>query len=138
MDIHFFAEKVKVPVKNKSQIIAWITKSILEEKKIPGSINIIFCDDEYLLTLNQKHLNHDFYTDIITFDLSESKNEIAGDIFISVDRARNNSKELNQSFKDEISRLIIHGVLHLMGYADENKEDKKIMTEKENFYLSKK
>lgn len=138
MSIHFFAEKVKSPVKKKTELITWINKSILEEKKTPGNINFVFCDDEYLLSINQKHLNHDFYTDIITFDLSESKNEIAGDVYISVDSAKNNSKKFKQSFNNEICRLMIHGILHLIGYNDKNEKDKKIMNGKENYYLSKK
>ena len=138
MGIHFFTEKVKNPVKKKSELIKWIKMSILEEEKIPGNINFIFCDDEYLLKLNRKKLGHDYYTDIITFDLSENKNEISGDIYISVDSARNNSKEYNQSFTDEISRLMIHGVLHLIGYNDKNGKGKKLMTDKENLYLTKK
>jgi rRNA maturation RNase YbeY len=97
---------------------------------------LIFCSDEYLLDVNKKYLNHDYYTDIITFDYVEDK-IISGDIFISSDRVRENANQFNVSFEMELFRIIIHGILHLLGYKDKTKKDKSLMTEKENFYLSR-
>jgi rRNA maturation RNase YbeY len=105
----------------------------LEEKRV-GDISFIFCSDEYLLSVNRKYLNHDYYTDIITFDDVEG-NVINGDIIISVDRVKENSIEFQTSFENEIHRIIIHGVLHLLGYKDKVKKDKILMTQKEDLYL---
>lgn len=97
-------------------------------------INFIFCSDEYLLKVNQEYLQHDYYTDIITFDYSDEF--IQSDIFISIDRVKENALELNLSFNDELHRIIFHGVLHLVGFEDKDDESKKIMTEREDYYLS--
>jgi rRNA maturation RNase YbeY len=106
-----------------------------EEKKKTGDISFIFCSDEYLLGINQQYLEHDYYTDIITFD-DVSGELISGDIFISVDRVRENAEIYGQSFSDELHRIIIHGVLHLLGYKDKEPDQKEIMTGKEDYYLS--
>ena len=99
-----------------------------------GNINIIFCSDDYLLSINKAHLNHDFYTDIITFSFNREK-EISGDLFISVDRAKENSEINNETYLNETSRLVIHGLLHLCGYNDKTDAQSKTMRSKENQYL---
>ena len=99
-------------------------------------IQFVFCSDVYLLELNQQYLHHDTLTDIITFDYREGK-KISGDIFISIDRVRENAGKFNVLFKEELHRVMIHGILHLCGYKDKDKKSKMLMTEKEDFYLRK-
>lgn len=127
-------EDVSFLPKNKLALRNWINSSIIKEGKNPNDINFIYCSDEYLLELNKSSLNHDYYTDIITFDYCEGK-EVSGDLFISIDRVRENAKEMNLTFEDELHRVMIHGVLHLCGYKDKTKKDAETMREKENFYL---
>ena len=115
---------------NESDFINWIEKVILSENKKLGEINYIFCDDDYLLEINKEHLNHDDLTDIISFDYSLG-NELSGDIFISTERVLDNSKDFNVSFENELSRVIIHGVLHYCGYKDKTVDDEVIMRNKE-------
>lgn len=100
-----------------------------------GDVNIIFCSDNYILDVNLKYLQHDYFTDIITFDYCEN-NVLSGDLFISVDSVRENSVFYNTEFEDELNRVMVHGVLHLIGYDDHTEEDQKVMREKENYYLS--
>ncbi len=100
-----------------------------------GDISIIFCSDPYILDINQKYLGHDYYTDIITFDYCEG-DRLSGDLFISVDSVRENSIEYGTVFKDELNRVIVHGLLHLIGYDDHSEEDIAMMRKKENYYLS--
>ena len=109
----------------------WISQVILSESKKEGDINYIFCDDEYILEINKQYLNHDYFTDIISFDYSVG-NELYGDIFVSVERVRENSIDFNTAFDEELKRVIIHGVLHYCGYKDKSEEDELIMREKEN------
>ncbi|MGM1429326.1 rRNA maturation RNase YbeY [Sphingobacterium lactis] len=137
-DIQFFSEDIEFTLKNKQKVREWIGNSIKAEgfKRI-GELNFVFCSDAYLLEINKQYLNHDTYTDIVTFDSSESADTIAGDIFISVDRTRENAAKFGVSETDELHRVIIHGVMHLCGYYDKKKEDKALMTEKENTYLAK-
>mgnify|MGYP003398857079 FL=1 len=99
-----------------------------------GDINIIFCSDNYILDVNMKYLQHDYFTDIITFDYCEKK-VLSGDLFISVDSVRENSVYYETEFEDELNRVIVHGLLHLIGYDDHSEEDVKVMREKENYYL---
>ena len=121
---------------NKNKIRRLIKKITLEEKKGLSFLNIIFCSDVYLLNINKKHLKHDYYTDVITFDYSEKSKNIEGDIYISVDRVKENATKYKQNKSVELIRTIIHGVLHLSGYTDKTKKEKEIMTTKENKYLS--
>lgn len=100
-----------------------------------GDVNIIFCSDNYILDVNLKYLQHDYFTDIITFDYCEN-NVLSGDLFISVDSVRENSVFYNTEFEDELNRVMVHGILHLIGYDDHTEEDQKVMREKENYYLS--
>lgn len=136
MPILFYHEDVKVLKLERRKIKEWIKSVIISENKKPGAINYIFCSDEYLLNVNREYLDHDYFTDIITFDYVEN-NLISGDIFISVDRVRENASQYGVDFNDELKRILVHGVLHLLGYPDKKPEEKKIMTEKEDFYLSK-
>lgn len=134
MSIQYFNEDIAFPKVEKRITSSWIKQVIFLEEKRVGDISFIFCSDEYLLDVNRKYLNHDYYTDIITFDNVEG-NVINGDIFISFDRVKENSIEFETSFDNEIHRIIIHGVLHLLGYKDKIKKDKHLMTEKEDIYL---
>lgn len=137
-DISFFSEDIDFTIKEKQKVREWIGTTTKNEgfKRI-SELNFIFCSDEYLLDINKQYLNHDTYTDIVTFDSSEDEDAIAGDIFISVDRIRENAGKFEVTDRDELHRVIIHGVLHLCGYHDKKKEDRERMTEKENEYLTK-
>lgn len=136
-DIQFFSEDIDFTVKDKQKIRTWIAETIKAEGfKRVGELSFVFCSDAYLLEINKQYLNHDTFTDIVTFDSSEDEDVIAGDIFISVERIRENASKFSVSQKDELNRVIIHGVLHLCGYYDKKKEDKALMTEKEDYYLS--
>lgn len=134
--ILFHNEGIRYLLRDKKKIRDWIQKTILSEKKELGHINYIFADDEYLHDLNVRFLKHYTLTDIITFDNSEDDSEISGDIFISIERVKENSKIFNTSFIKELHRVLIHGVLHLIGYADKSKEQAIIMRQKEDYYLS--
>jgi len=113
----------------------WIKEVIVSEKRKLGDIQYIFCDDNYLLNINSTYLNHDTLTDIITFSTSDSKKIISGEIYISIERITENSLIHSSSYNEELSRVIIHGVLHLIGYDDHSNNDKKIMRSKEDYYL---
>ena len=135
--IRFFEEDIAYKLKNKTAVKKWITETIEAEGYKLKELTYIFCSDEYLLQINQQYLNHDTYTDIITFDNSELPKVIIGDIFISIDRIRENAANYNITDADELHRVIIHGALHLLGYKDKTAVTKKKMTEKEDFYLNK-
>ena len=113
----------------------WIKNSVINESKRVGELSFIFCKDEYLLKKNIQFLDHNNYTDIITFDYCEGE-IISGDIFISIERVTENANKFGVDFENELDRVIIHGVLHLVGYKDKSKEEAIIMREKEDFYLS--
>lgn len=139
-EINFINEKVKFSLKGKKLLKQWIRATIEKEKHALGSICYIFCSDQYLLELNKGYLNHAYYTDILTFDYSEpigknKKKIICGDLFISIDRVNENSKSRSVTFENELKRVMIHGVLHLMGYKDKKLLEKKEMRKKENIYL---
>lgn len=135
MSIQYFNEDVAFPKLLKRATNKWIKEVIVLEGKRLGDLSFIFCSDNYLLEVNKKYLNHDFFTDIITFDYVENNN-VNGDIFISIDRVAENSKVFKTTFENELNRILIHGVLHLLGYKDKTKKDKSIMTGKEDFYLN--
>ncbi|MBS1665838.1 MAG: rRNA maturation RNase YbeY [Bacteroidetes bacterium] len=126
--IHFLSSRKKIK--------AFLEVLFKKEKRELNELHYIFCSDDYLLKINQEHLQHDFYTDIITFDLS-STNETIGEVYISVDRLKENAQIYHTQFSNEALRLIFHGALHLCGYKDKKKSDKERMTQKENFYLKK-
>lgn len=135
--IHFFSEDIDFTLKQKTFIRNWIRNTIIAEGHKLRELNFIFCSDAYLLGINQQYLNHDTLTDIITFDNSDKKSVIAGDIFISIDRVRENAGIFKVKEDDELHRVMIHGTLHLLGYPDKGKAAKALMTEKENLYLSR-
>ncbi|MDF2437847.1 MAG: rRNA maturation factor [Bacteroidota bacterium] len=132
--ISFHTEGIKFSLKNKTILKKWINSVVEKKKRKPGDLNYIFCSDEHLLSINKQYLNHDTYTDIITFDYSKEdvKMPIAGDIFISVDRVQENAKKFGKSFENELHRVIIHGTLHLLGYKDKGKAAKEEMTKEED------
>jgi len=134
--VQFFLEDVKYTLKNKIQIKQWINNTILAEGFELEELNFILCSDEYLLAINQQYLNHDTYTDVITFDNSEELKTILGDIFISIARIQENAKEFKGTVQLELCRVMIHGTLHLLGYKDKGKTAKTLMTQKEDFYLN--
>ncbi|WP_439695298.1 rRNA maturation RNase YbeY [Mucilaginibacter sp. AW1-7] len=135
--ISFFEEDINYKLKNKALVRQWIKEAIVAEGFKLKELNYIFCSDAYLLTLNQQYLDHDTYTDIITFDNSEVKGDIVGDIFISIERIRENAVKFGHSETEELHRVIIHGALHLLGYTDKSVVTKKKMTQKEDEYLAK-
>lgn len=136
--IHFFSEEIPFKLKNSTKCRAWIAAAIKEEgSRLEGDLNFIFCDDRYLLEINETYLNHSTLTDIITFPHSEESGSVSGDIFISVERVEENAQTFHVSFDDELKRVIIHGVLHLVGYADKSKNESEIMRSKEDHYILK-
>lgn len=132
--IRYFCEDIKFTYKNKLANNRWLKMVAGSEIRKIGDINVIFCSDNYILDVNMKYLQHDYFTDIITFDYCEGK-VLSGDLFISVDSVRENSIEFGTDFEEELHRVIVHGVLHLIGYDDHTDEDKKVMRQKENYYL---
>ena len=137
-DISFFCEDIDFTLKEKAKVRSWIGETIKAEGfKRVGELSFVFCSDDYLLQINQQYLNHDTYTDIVTFDSSEEEDVISGDIFISIERIRENAEKFGVTERDELHRVIIHGVLHLCGYYDKTKKEKELMSSKENEYLSK-
>lgn len=133
--ISFFIEVGAFSLNQKAKLKKWISEVIILHEMQVGNINFIFCDDEYLLDINKTYLAHDFYTDIITFDQSELPNKIEGEIYISVERVRDNAQEINENFELELKRVIIHGILHLIGFKDKSPKEKKKMRALENKML---
>lgn len=134
--VRFFYEDIVYKVTTPSKVKSWIKSLVENEKKKLIAVNYIVCSDEYLLKINQEYLDHDYYTDIITFDNSENEGEIEGDIFISLDRVRENALSENADETTEFRRVLAHGVLHLCGFDDGTNEDKHTMRSKEDLYLS--
>ncbi|MHA7110938.1 rRNA maturation RNase YbeY [Sunxiuqinia elliptica] len=134
MSINFYFEDIEEFQLDQPKTIEWIKNSIRKEGKNTSEISFIFCSDDYLLDINRQYLDHDYYTDIITFDYVEG-DDVSGDVFISIDRVRENAETFQVSFQNELNRIIIHGVLHLLGYKDKEADEKKIMTGKEDYYL---
>ena len=133
--IYYHQEDTSFNVKHKLAIRKWVNATIKNEGKTPDDITYIFCSDQYLLELNRSALDHDYFTDIITFDYCEG-DIVSGDLFISIDRVEDNAKTLGHSFIDELHRVMIHGVLHLCGYKDKSKKEEQTMREKEDYYLN--
>ena len=133
MAVQFFSQNISFGLKKKNAVRKFLLSSIQKEKKKCGKINFIFCNDEFLLALNKKFLKHKTLTDIITFQYPSEK--LSGEIFISIPRVKENAKKLNVSFKNELHRVMIHGVLHLCGYKDKKTSDKKGMRKREDHYL---
>jgi len=126
-----FNYELEFELSNEEQFSSWISKVIVSENKKEGDINYIFCDDEYILEINKQYLQHDYYTDIISFDYSVG-NELHGDIFVSIDRVRENASDFNVTFDEELKRVVIHGILHYCGYKDKSEDDEKLMRLKED------
>lgn len=126
-----FNYEIDFEIQEETIYTDWISGVILSENKSEGEINYIFCDDDYLVEINQQYLDHDTLTDIISFDYSLG-NEIHGDIYISIERVRENAEEFNVSFDEELKRVMIHGVLHYCGYKDKSESDELLMRSKED------
>jgi len=129
-----FHSETNFEISNQSAVSDWLTAIISQENYNEGEVSIVFCDDAFLHNLNVEFLKHDTLTDVISFDYSIG-NEIHGEIFISIERVRENALEFNQSFDTELSRVMAHGVLHYCGYKDKSKSDAALMRTKEDFYL---
>ncbi|MEI9935510.1 MAG: rRNA maturation RNase YbeY [Ferruginibacter sp.] len=135
MSIHFFFIEKNITLRNRNKLKIFLSSLFKDEGKKLVSLNYIFCSDKYLLSINQEFLNHDFYTDTITFNLSEVNEPIEGEIYISVDRVRDNALKFYHSINEELHRVIFHGALHLCGYDDKTTSDIEIMRTAENKYL---
>lgn len=133
--VAFYFEDTDFKLRHKTRIKEWLRLVAESEVFTLGNISVIFCSDNYILDINQKYLQHDYFTDIITFDYSEG-GRISGDLFISVDSVRENSVEYGTEFEDELHRVIVHGILHLIGYDDHTEDEIKTMRSKEDYYLS--
>jgi len=132
--IQFFYENL--PESVNTDYIDWLKDIIISEGKKLGEINYIFCDDEYLLKVNQDYLQHYYYTDIITFDYVKGRT-ISGEIFVSLQRISDNASTLSGEYEEELRRVLAHGILHLSGYKDKTPEEEQLMRSKEDFYLAK-
>jgi probable rRNA maturation factor len=134
-EIIFFSHEVKTRTLHKEKIKEWLDKTAVGYKRKIGSLHIIFCSDEFLRKMNKEYLKHDYYTDIITFHYGEQKKTLAGELYISIDRVRENAGNLHINTEQEKRRVIIHGLLHLLDFNDEKSEEKERMTSLENKYL---
>jgi rRNA maturation RNase YbeY len=132
MAIRFFTENIEFSLPQPQKTRIWIKKIIESQGFQVGEINYIFADDEYILQINQQYLQHDTYTDIITFDQRETEEKIDSDIYISIERIKENAQNQKVTFENELKRVIIHGIWHLLGYGDKTEQEAKIMREKEN------
>jgi rRNA maturation RNase YbeY len=134
--IQFFNEDITYRIEKKKEIRQWIIATINHEGKVAGNLNFIFCSDKLLQSLNISYLHDDAFTDVITFDYSENERMISGDIYLSIERIRQNAVKYRVRIKDEVHRVMLHGILHLLGYMDKDKEQKKNMRRIEGKYLS--
>ena len=133
--ILYYYEDIDFVFRNKTLNNRWLKLVAESEIRRIGDISVIFCSDNYILDVNQKYLQHDYFTDIITFDYCEG-DRLSGDLFISIDSVRENAIEYGTDFSDELNRVMVHGILHLIGYDDHTEEDIAMMRKKENYYLS--
>ncbi len=127
---------VKVPELSSELFSFWLTNVVTEESKSVGEISVIFCSDDYLLEMNRQYLNHDYFTDIITFDYTEGT-EVSGDLFISIERVYDNALDMKLTREVELKRVCVHGVLHLCGYGDKTDDESRLMRSKEDYYIDK-
>lgn len=134
-NIRFFSEEINYTLRNKIKTRKWLTNVIREEDNFPLNINFVFCSDEYLSVLNKKYLHHNTFTDILTFPDLTNPGKIAGDIYISIDRIKGNAEKYRQPYEKELARVMVHGILHLLGYNDKTPIDRELMTRKEDYYL---
>jgi len=135
IEIHYI-DVEEVPGLEPELLVLWLSAAIENEGFRCGNINVIFCSDDHLLDINQTYLDHDYYTDIVTFDYS-AESILSGDLFISIDRVVENSAHFNESFLTELRRVCVHGVLHLCGFKDKSDEEARVMRSKERLYLNK-
>lgn len=134
--IEFHTEDIQFNFQHANTIQNWLQDTATQEGSGIASLSFVFCSDTYLHKMNVEYLNHDTLTDVITFQYSESEStEIEGDIFISIDRIKENAEQFQVTFEQELFRVMVHGTLHLLGYGDKSPDEKQLMTEKENFYL---
>lgn len=133
--ISFFYEDINFKLLNKDKVKLWLLEVAKMHHHHVSIINYIFCSDDYLLNINKTYLNHDYYTDILTFDQSDN-DEIEADIFISIDRVRENAEAFHHIYEKELNRVMVHGLLHLLGYNDQTEEEKQAMRETEEACLS--
>lgn len=134
MGIKYYSEDIPFPKLKRREITRWINNVIDSEGKNSGDISFVFCSDAYLLEINRKFLNHNYYTDIVTFDYVVG-DLISGDIFISIERIAENSVKFHTTLDNELRRVLVHGVLHLIGYKDKSEDDKLEMSSKEDYYI---
>lgn len=134
MAIHFHEKEISAGIKNKNLLKKWLKDLILQEHASPGQINIVFTSDSNVLELNKKYLSRNYLTDIITFDYTENQ-VVAGDLFISITRVKENSERFDVTFHMELKRVIVHGIMHLLGYGDRNEKEKSLMRKMEDRYL---
>jgi probable rRNA maturation factor len=134
--IELFFEDVEIPDLDPDFFVSWLSAVCVDEGSVLGEVSVIFCSDDYLLKMNQEHLDHDYYTDIITFDYTENK-VVSGDLFISKDRVFENAIYHKVAFASELNRVVVHGVLHLIGFKDKSEVDARLMRAKEDLYLQK-
>ena len=135
--IRYYQENIRFELKQKMRNNRWLKMVAGSEMRRLGAINIIFCSDPYILEVNLKYLQHDYFTDIITFDYCE-KDILSGDLFISIDSVLENARYYGTAFEDELDRVMVHGLLHLIGYDDHTEEEIAVMRQKENYYLEMK
>jgi len=133
--ISFHSEEIDFEFENESTIAGWLSFCVRDFDFTLGELSYIFCSDEYLHQMNVKYLNHDTYTDIITFDYTEEK-QVNGDLFISIDRVRENASKYQVTFQKELNRVMVHGLLHLMGFKDKSDADADLMRKKEDYCLT--
>ncbi|KAA0990634.1 rRNA maturation RNase YbeY [Dyadobacter aurulentus] len=134
--LNFFSEDVDFSLPRPLKTKKWLKNTSESEGYEIIELNYIFCSDEYLLEINKQYLDHDYFTDIITFDNSEEDKQLEGDIYISIDRVKENAETFHADFETELRRVLVHGLLHLVGYADASEEQKSLMRAKENQYLT--
>jgi probable rRNA maturation factor len=137
MAIQFFSFDAKAPAFPRTKLKSFIQDLFKNEGRVLGELSYIFCSDDYLLNINRQFLNHDYYTDIITFDISENSQEVTGEIYISIERVKDNAKHHDQTIQKELLRVIFHGALHLCGYKDKTKTQQAEMRQKEDYYLER-
>lgn len=134
--VQFFTENIDFQLEKATQINEWLNKIVSQENHTITTLNYIFCSDAYLHKINVEYLNHDTFTDIVTFHYSQTPGIVEGDLYISIDRVKENAKTQNSSFFDELHRVIVHGVLHICGYGDKTPAEKVIMRKKEDEALA--
>lgn len=135
-EVNFFTEDIEFNLAHSAILTEWLLMLAEQHGFEVDTLNYIFCSDEYLLQINQTYLDHDYYTDIITFNHSEEEDVLLSDIYISIDRVKDNASEMNISFENELHRVIVHGFIHLLGYSDKTDSEKETMRQKEDTCLS--